>query len=144
MFGISRFAPVHGDDVSPLKRLDPLQTGAGAGIDLLIGTNAQEMNLYFIPTGVREKIGRLLSIYVFHRVHPRARKLLKAYGMGRKGVKPGHAFTDALTGPDPCCKLIEFIYKICGQSGESPRLGPLSFSRRLVTSLSPKLQIRLT
>ncbi|MEE4453137.1 carboxylesterase family protein [Novosphingobium resinovorum] len=95
VFGISRFVPVHGDDVLPLKPLDALQAGAGAEIDLLIGTNAQEMNLYFIPTGVRETIGRLLATYVFHRVHPRARKLLKAYGMGRKGVKPGHAFTDA-------------------------------------------------
>lgn len=95
VFGISRFVPVHGDDVLPLKPLDALQAGAGAGIDLLIGTNAQEMNLYFIPSGLREKIGRLLATYVFHRVHPRARKLLKAYGMGRRGVKPGHAFTDA-------------------------------------------------
>jgi len=95
VFGISRFVPVHGDDVLPLKPLDALQAGAGAEVDLLIGTNAQEMNLYFIPTGVRETIGRLLATYVFHRVHPRARRLLKAYGMGRKGVKPGHAFTDA-------------------------------------------------
>jgi para-nitrobenzyl esterase len=95
VFGISRFVPVHGDDVLPMKPLDALKAGAGAEIDLLIGTNAEEMNLYFVPTGLREKIGRLLATYVFHRVHPQARKLLKAYGMGRKGVKPGHAFTDA-------------------------------------------------
>lgn len=95
VFGISRFVPVHGDDVLPLPPLDALKAGAGAEVDLLIGTNAEEMNLYFIPTGVREKVGRLLATYIFHRVHPQACKLLKAYGMGQKGVKPGHAFTDA-------------------------------------------------
>lgn len=95
VFGISRFVPVHGDDVLPLKPLEALKTGAGAEVDLLIGTNAEEMNLYFVPTGLKGKIGRLLATYVFHRVHPQARKLLKAYGMGKRGVKPGHAFTAA-------------------------------------------------
>lgn len=95
VFGISRFVPVHGDDVLPRKPLDALKTGAGADVDLLIGTNAEEMNLYFVPTGVRDKIGRLIATYVVHRTHPHARRLLKAYGMGRKGVRPGHAFTDA-------------------------------------------------
>lgn len=95
VFGISRFIPVHGDDVLPQTALDALASGVGAEVDLMIGTNAEEMNLYFVPTGLRDKIGRLLATYVVHRVHPQARKLLKAYGMGRKGVKPGHAFTAA-------------------------------------------------
>ncbi|WP_070156765.1 carboxylesterase/lipase family protein [Sphingobium phenoxybenzoativorans] len=96
VFGISRFVPVHGDDVLPVKPLAALADGAGADVDLLIGTNAEEMNLYFVPTGVRDRIGRLLSTYVLHRSQPQARKVLKAYGMGAKGVKPGHAFTRAL------------------------------------------------
>ncbi|NWK96398.1 carboxylesterase [Sphingobium lactosutens] len=96
VFGISRFIPVHGDDVLPVKPLEALNQGAGTEIDLLIGTNAQEMNLYFVPTGVREKIGRLLATYVVHKCQPQARKILRAYGMGASGVKPGHAFTDAL------------------------------------------------
>lgn len=97
VFGISRFTPVHGDDVLPRRPLDALAAGAGAEVDLLIGTNAEEMNLYLVPTGVRDRIGRLLATYVVHRSQPHARKLLKAYGMGRKGVKPGQALTDALT-----------------------------------------------
>lgn len=96
VFGISRFVPVHGDDVLPVKPLAALADGAGADVDLLIGTNAEEMNLYFVPTGLKEKIGRLLATYVIHRSQPQARKVLKAYGMGEKGVKPGHAFTRAL------------------------------------------------
>ena len=80
VFGISRFVPVHGDDVLPAKPLEALKNGAGADIDLLIGTNAEEMNLYLVPSGIREKIGRLLATYVLHRSHPKANKTLKAYG----------------------------------------------------------------
>ena len=95
VFGISRFVPVHGDDVIPEPPLDALKKGAGADIDLLIGTNAEEMNLYLIPSGVRDKIGRILSWFVLRRSIPRAWAILKAYGMGQ-GKKPGQALTDAM------------------------------------------------
>lgn len=96
VFGISRFVPVHGDDVLPEQPLAALRDGAGAEVDLLIGTNAEEMNLYLVPTGVREKIGRWLATYVLHRSQPQARKVLKAYGMGSKAKRPGQVLTDAL------------------------------------------------
>ena len=96
VFGISRFVPVHGDDVLPAPPLDALRKGAGAEIDLLIGTNAEEMNLYMIPSGVRDTIGGLLATYLLHRSQPNARKVLRAYGLGQKGRKPGQALTDAL------------------------------------------------
>ncbi len=95
VFGISRFVPVHGDDVLPMKPLDALKTGAGRDVDVLIGSNAEEMNLYLVTSGVREKIGRLLSIFVLHRSHPRARATLKAYGLGKR--KAGHVLTDAMS-----------------------------------------------
>ncbi|MET0361446.1 MAG: carboxylesterase family protein, partial [Sphingobium sp.] len=97
MFGISRFTPVHGDDVLPLPPLDALKQGEGADIDLLIGTNAEEMNLYLLPTGLRDRLGSLLATFVLHQVQPRAGRLLKAYGMGRPGVRSGHAFAAAAT-----------------------------------------------
>jgi para-nitrobenzyl esterase len=96
VFGISRFVPVHGDDVLPEQPLAALGDGAGADVDLLIGTNSEEMNLYLVPTGVREKIGRWLATYVLHRSQPQARKVLKAYGMGSKGKRPGQVLTDAM------------------------------------------------
>ena len=96
VFGISRFIPVHGDDVLPEPPLAALAQGAGAGVELLIGTNAEEMNLYLVTSGVREKIGRLLSTYVLHRSQPQARKVLRAYGMGG-GRKPGHVLTEAMS-----------------------------------------------
>ncbi|MET1112480.1 MAG: carboxylesterase family protein [Allosphingosinicella sp.] len=51
VFGISRFVPVYGDDILPEKPLEALARGAGADVELLIGTNAEEMNLYLVPTG---------------------------------------------------------------------------------------------
>ncbi|HET9639310.1 MAG TPA: carboxylesterase family protein [Allosphingosinicella sp.] len=96
VFGISRFVPVYGDDVLPEKPLDALARGAGAEVELLIGTNAEEMNLYLVPTGVRDRIGGLLSWYVLSRSQPKARQALKAYGLGAKGKKPGEALTDAM------------------------------------------------
>jgi len=97
VFGISRFIPVMGDDVLPLHPHAALKAGAGSRIDVLIGTNSEEMNLYFVPTGVRAKIGRLLAWYVISRSQPRAWRILRDYGMGRPGVTTGDAFTRALT-----------------------------------------------
>jgi len=95
VFGISRFVPVHGDDVLPHRPLDALKDGAGADVDVLIGTNAEEMNLYLVPTGVRAKVGKFLSWFVLRRSIPRAWAILKAYGMGA-GKPPGQALTDAM------------------------------------------------
>lgn len=97
VFGISRFVPVWGDDVLPQKPLDALKHGAGAKIDVLIGTNADEMNFYFVPTKVRDKLPGWLAKWMLGKSHPTPRETLKAYGYGNKGVRPGHAFTRAMT-----------------------------------------------
>ncbi|NTZ43197.1 carboxylesterase/lipase family protein [Altererythrobacter sp. SALINAS58] len=97
VYGISRFIPVYGDDVLPKKPIDALRAGAGSRIDVLIGTNAEEMNLYFVPTGVRNKLPGLLAWWLLSRSQPKARKALKAYGLGQRGLKPGEAFTRATT-----------------------------------------------
>ena len=97
VFGISRFIPVYGDDLLPQKPIDALRQGAGADIDLLIGTNAEEMNLYFVPTGVRAKLPRLMAWWLLSRSLPKARKALKAYGLGQKAKRAGEAFAEATT-----------------------------------------------
>lgn len=97
VYGISRFIPVWGDDVLPLKPLDALRAGAGREIQVLIGTNVEEMNLYFVPTKVRDKIPGVLAWWLLSRSQPKARAALKAYGMGAKGVKPGAAMTRAMS-----------------------------------------------
>ena len=95
-FGLSKFLPVFGDEVLPDRPLVALGKGVGAEIDLLIGSNREEMNLYFVPTGVREKLNGLMAWFLISRVHPKARRVLQDYGLGQKGKKAGYAFTEAL------------------------------------------------
>ncbi|SFS09923.1 carboxylesterase/lipase family protein [Sphingomonas jatrophae] len=95
VFGISRFIPVHGDDVLPQPPLEALKQGAGSDIDVLIGSNAEEMNLYFVPTGVLPKVGWLLAWLILRRSQPRAWRVLKAYGLGRD--RPGEVLVRALS-----------------------------------------------
>jgi len=97
VFGISRFIPVWGDDVLPRRPIDALREGAGAEIDVLIGTCAEEMNLYFVPTNVRRRIPGFLARWLIGKSNPHARKVLKAYGLGQKGMRPGEVMTLALT-----------------------------------------------
>src|ERR1700744_511998 len=70
--------------------------GAGRDIDVLIGTNAAEMNLYFVPTKVRTRMPGFFLKWLLGKSHPGARDALKAYGWGQ-GRKPGFVFTDAMT-----------------------------------------------
>ena len=95
-FGLSRFLPVVGDDVLPEHPLTMLAQGAGSAVELLVGTNREEMNLYFVPTGIRRKLPRLLAWYLLRKVEPNAWLLLKSYGLGTPGVGAGDAFTEAL------------------------------------------------
>ena len=97
VFGISRFIPVWGDDVLPKKPLEALKDGAGADIELLIGSNAEEMNFYFVPTNVKQKIPGWLAKWMLGKSHPTARQTLRAYGFGAPGKRAGDAFTDAMT-----------------------------------------------
>lgn len=97
VFGISRFIPVYRDDVLPQHPLDALRNGMGADVELLIGTNLEEMRLYFVPTRVSDKIPGLFARWLVGRAMPKAREALAAYGLGQKGRKPGHAMTEALS-----------------------------------------------
>lgn len=100
-FGLSKFAPVWGDSLLPEPPLALLRKGVGKDIDLLIGTNAEEVNIYFVPVDVPKKVGALLAWMLLRRSVRKAWSLLKAYGMGSKvrGKRQtgGQALTDAMT-----------------------------------------------
>ena len=96
VFGISRFIPVYGDDVLPLHPVEALKSGAGKDVEILIGTNSEEMNLYFVPTKVKSKIPSFLAKWLLGRSHPTSKRTLQAYGLGQKGKKAGAAFTEAM------------------------------------------------
>ena len=97
VFGISRFIPVYGDDVLPEHPEALLRKGVGAEVELLIGTNREEMNLYFGPTGVRKKMKGLLARFLLSRSQPKAGKVLRDYGLGQPGVSPGDSLTLAMS-----------------------------------------------
>jgi para-nitrobenzyl esterase len=96
-FGVTRYLPVHGDDVLPLPAMDALRAGAGKEIDLLIGTTSEEANIFFVPGKVRDKLGRFAVRYFLGRAIPRARAALRAYGFDEKDARPGHVLTRAVT-----------------------------------------------
>jgi len=96
-FNVTRFLPVHGDDVLPRPALEALEAGAGGEIDLLIGTTTEEANIFFAPGGVRGRLSRFAVLFFLRRAVPRARQALRAYGLDAKGTKPGEALTRAVT-----------------------------------------------
>jgi para-nitrobenzyl esterase len=95
--GLSKYLPVFGDEVLPEPPMEALRHGAGAKVDLLIGANREEMNFYFVPTGVRKKIGSWLARFMLGRVQPQAGRILRDYGLGQKGRRPGEALAAAMT-----------------------------------------------
>ena len=96
-FGITRFLPVHGDDVLPAPAIQALGAGAGREVDLLIGTNTDEGNLFFAPGGGLKKINRWVANYFLGRAIPRSREALRAYGLDAPGARAGEVLSRALT-----------------------------------------------
>ena len=96
-FGITRFLPVHGDDVLPKPAIEALREGAGSDIDLLIGTTSEEANLFFVPGNVRAKINILVAYWFMRGAIPKPWQALRAYGLGSKGLGAGTVLTRALT-----------------------------------------------
>ena len=96
-FGITRYLPVHGDDVLPEPMIEALGKGAGREIDLLIGTTSEEANLFFVPGGIRDKLNRWAVLYFMGRSVPKAKAALVAYGLDDKAQKPGRVMTRAMT-----------------------------------------------
>lgn len=96
-FGTARFIPVHGDDVLPERPIDALKNGAGADVDLLIGTTSEEANLFFAPGDGGSKLRRWQLRLVARRAVPKSRKLLQAYGLDDRDTPPVAVFARVMT-----------------------------------------------
>ena len=96
-FGITRFLPVHGDDVLPEPMIAALGKGASREIDLLIGTTSGGGQSVLRARRHSRQARPLGFAFFLRRALPRAREALRAYGLDRKGEKPGHVLTRALT-----------------------------------------------
>jgi para-nitrobenzyl esterase len=49
--GLTLFMPVRDGELISAQPVDIVRQGASANVDLLIGSNSQEMNFYYVPTG---------------------------------------------------------------------------------------------
>ena len=93
-YGIGVFAPVRDDDVLPESPLDALRAGASRDVDVLAGTNADEINLYFVPTGAREAITAEQVHATVGAVHPDPEGLIRAAGDGTPGEQLARLLTE--------------------------------------------------
>jgi para-nitrobenzyl esterase len=93
----ARIAPVFGDDLIPERPMSAVAKGAGGAIDLLIGATSEETNLFFVPGGLMKRFTGWMAILFLRRAVPHARRLLRAYGLGQRGVRAGQALSRALT-----------------------------------------------
>jgi len=97
VLGMSKVTPIFGDDVLPELPLTAIRKGASREVDVVIGTNKEEFNLYFVPTGVRKSMRSLIALYAVSRSQRRAFSILRTYGLWTGRRTPGEALSEAMT-----------------------------------------------
>ncbi|MFD3944617.1 carboxylesterase/lipase family protein [Streptomyces sp. NPDC058579] len=75
-------------EVLPRDPFEALREGASADVDLLMGTNTEEYRLWFVPSGLTERIGRLALRAAAWKTKVPARTV-RTYRTRRPGEKPG-------------------------------------------------------
>ncbi|WNV88317.1 carboxylesterase family protein [Umezawaea sp. Da 62-37] len=90
LMGLSPIGPVLDGDLFRHQPVDSVREGAAAGVDLLIGHNAEEMNLYLVGLGAAmpEVTPELLGFAV-SRLHPEPDAVIGAYRAAGRGRTPG-------------------------------------------------------
>ncbi|HEY2068404.1 MAG TPA: carboxylesterase family protein [Rhizomicrobium sp.] len=80
--GLSKFKPLVGDDVVPEMSVDAMKKGAGREVEILVGSCLEEMNIYFVPTGVSALEDPNMAVMMLGMVLPNAAEVLADYGLG--------------------------------------------------------------
>lgn len=75
-------------DVLPRDPMVALHDGAGAEVDLLLGYNAEEYRLWFVPTGLVDRINRITLRLALAKFRVRARTA-RIYRAARPEASPG-------------------------------------------------------
>ncbi len=92
------FLPVRDGDLIAAQPVDAVRRGAAATVDLLVGTNSKEMNLYFVPTGFLQLIANDEAVCASIRGrHPEPEKLVAAYRASRPDATSGELFSAIMT-----------------------------------------------
>jgi para-nitrobenzyl esterase len=90
-YGFAPFLPVLGDDVLPTHARENLDRD----VDLIAGNNAEEMRLYFAPSGLLDVITDQQAVGILGAARPDAAEVLRRYGLGAKPT--GEVFLAAMT-----------------------------------------------
>jgi para-nitrobenzyl esterase len=89
--GLAPFQPVLGDDVLPTHPRENLD----ADVDLIAGSNAEEMRLYYVPSGLLDVITDEQAVAILANSRPDAAEILKRHGLGERPT--GEMFLEAMT-----------------------------------------------
>ncbi|RLU86874.1 carboxylesterase [Streptomyces griseocarneus] len=95
-YGITPFLPVACDEVLPRHPGTAIARGAGAGIDVIVGTCREEMNLY-VASGAVDSLDDQSAVTQLSAYHPDAAAVLDNHGLGTDGRHPGAVLVEALT-----------------------------------------------
>ncbi|MCC6270820.1 MAG: carboxylesterase/lipase family protein [Microbacteriaceae bacterium] len=85
------FAIAIGEELVPCNPLDAFRAGAGRDIRLLIGSTTEEYRLWFIPTGLIDRIGRL-KLFVARLALKISARVVRLYRSNRPGASAGIIF----------------------------------------------------
>jgi para-nitrobenzyl esterase len=91
------FLPVIDGELLPARPIDAIAAGAGANIDVLVGSNADEFRLYLVPAGTinavnEERLRRAVSAYGLP-----VTETLATYRATRKDATPGDLLAAIIT-----------------------------------------------
>ena len=91
--GLTLFMPVRDGELILEQPVDSIRRGTGQTVDLLVGANSQEMNLYYAPVGLLDlvKTDEQLCTAISQR-HPEPATLVAAYRASRPAASSGELF----------------------------------------------------
>ncbi|GAA4667912.1 carboxylesterase/lipase family protein [Frondihabitans cladoniiphilus] len=91
------FEPVVDGDILPGIPEDLIAAGAGHDIDLLIGTNSDEANLFFVPSGAVDRMPSIIASVFAWLYGARRPGTVRRYRRNRPGVSAGTLAAAILT-----------------------------------------------
>ncbi|MEV6073632.1 carboxylesterase family protein [Streptomyces sp. NPDC052069] len=86
--GGNSFQIVVDGDLLPRDPAEALRSGASADVDLLMGTNSEEYRLWFVPSGLVEKLGKVKLRLALLKFKVSA-AMARPYRANRPGATPG-------------------------------------------------------
>jgi para-nitrobenzyl esterase len=96
--GLTLFLPVRDGDLISTQPVDAIRHGASATVDLMLGTNSQEMNLYYVPTGLLNLVDSDEKVCASIRGrHPQPESLVATYRACHPGASSGELFSAIMT-----------------------------------------------